>query len=149
MNVFDMCMCNENICTCCLHASLLVPRSKTESSPKASWGSKEGPDRTAVMGMVNLLKGRVNGRNEEKKSEAEETLVIYNSFMTPAEKKDFVEQFKINGKGKTPGSLAFAKGFKTSLGTTRTKKALVKVNYYARHVCIYRQIYVWGGQYTS
>eukprot|EP00973_Karenia_brevis_P020036 2749953-Karenia_brevis.AAC.1 len=59
--------------------------------------------------MLSLLRGRIGGKGEQKADEAKVARDNFLSLTSPDGKCQFLKEFIENGKGKQPGSLAFAR----------------------------------------
>ena len=82
-------------------------------------------DPTAVSRMLGLLKYRSDPDNNKKGQDMDEAkigLEVY-STLTSNEKKRFLDEFELSGRGKRKGSLGFALSYKKSISDTCTPES--------------------------
>ena len=79
-------------------------------------------DSKKVVKMLNFLRGRVGGKDLDKKAEAEVALATYNEIGDPQRKHDFLAAFEANGSGKQGNSLKFVSAFKKSVKNVETEE---------------------------
>ena len=76
-----------------------------------------------------LLRGRVNGKNEARREEAQGVLDVYESLGDPERKAEFLRDFETNGGGKGKDALKFAATFKKTAESDKTVDVSVVDNY--------------------
>ena len=108
-----------------LVCSAMAPKNQGQepAAPKtASKGAAMDP--TAVSRMLGLLKYRSDPDKNKKGQDMEEAkigLEVY-STLTSNEKKRFLDEFELSGRGKRKGSLGFALSYKKSISDTNTRE---------------------------
>ena len=106
-----------------LVCSAMAPKNQGQEPAAPKTASKgEGMDPTAVSRMLGLLKYRSDPDKNKKGQDMEEAkigLEVY-STLTSTEKKRFLDEFELSGRGKRKGSLGFALSYKKSISDTHT-----------------------------
>ena len=95
--------------------------------PRAKQG--EGMDNRKLVKMINFLRGRINGKDETRRDEAQGVLEVYESLGGSVSKADFLRDFEINGGGKGKDALKFAATFKKTAESDKTVNVSVVDNY--------------------
>ena len=103
----SICGSSHTVAGCSCGVALAMP-------PKAKKG--EGMDPTKLAKMLGVLKYHAqNGKNADKKIDADEALNVYKTLADATERKSFLEAFESNGSGKAKDSLKFAMSFSQSV----------------------------------
>ena len=108
-----------------LVCSAMAPKNQGQEPAAPKTASKgEGMDPTAVSRMLGLLKYRSDPDNNKKGQDMDEAkigLEVYIT-LTSTEKKRFLDEFELSGRGKRKGSLGFALSYKKSISDTHTRE---------------------------
>ena len=86
-------------------------------------------DSKKVTKMVNFLRGRINGKDEDKKAEAQGVMDVYESLGDPSRKAEFLKDFEASGAGKGKDALKFAATFTKKFETDKKEKVSSVDNY--------------------
>ena len=101
----------------------MAPKNQGQEPAAPKRASKdEGMYPTAISRMLGLLKYRADPERNKKGQDMEEAkigLEVY-STLTSNEKKRFLDEFELSGRGKRKGSLGFALSYKKSISDTHT-----------------------------
>ena len=118
-----------------LVCSAMAPKNQGKEPAAPKTASKgEGMDPNAVSRMLGLLKYRSDPDKNKKGQDMEEARIGLEVYSTLAwqEKKKFLDEFELAGRGKKKGSLAFALSYKKTISDTSTKEISSVEDFYTQ-----------------